>query len=85
MSEPSRQPGPPARACLASCLREVNVARARLRATRNDLRSWEKPALRADLLAALEGYAEAITDLGAPVPRRLLAEIELYRRLRNRT
>ena len=85
MPEPRRQAGPDERARLVACLRGVNIARARLEAARHQVtRGREKDALRAELLAALEGYAAAITRAGAPVPRRLLAEIEVYRRLRNR-
>jgi hypothetical protein len=70
---------------LVACLRDVKIARAHLLTSRHEVgRDWEKHALRAELLAALEGCAAAITLLGAPVPRRLRTEIDLYRRLENR-
>lgn len=68
------------------CLRNVKIARGELRAARHKAaRGWDKDALRAELLVALEGYAAAITRIGAPVPRTLRNEIDLYRRLRNRS
>jgi hypothetical protein len=85
MLEPRRHPGLDERERLVLCFRDLHTARARLRAARHEgVRSRDKQPLRAQLLAALEGYAVAITMLGAPLPRRLVAEIELYRRLRNR-
>jgi hypothetical protein len=67
-----------------ACMRDVDFARARLRSARDSASSgWSKHALHADLLAALEGHAAAITRIGAPVPRKLRTELELYRRLRN--
>ena len=70
---------------VVACLREVVLARARLRAARHrPERQWDRPALREDLLASLERYAAAIVGLGVPMPRKLKAEIELYRALRNR-
>ena len=66
------------------CFREVGIARAHLRTARDTATGgWNKHALHAELLAALEGYATAITRLGAPVPPRLRNEIEMYRRLGN--
>lgn len=80
-----RRPAPGGREGLAACVRDVSAARARLDAARHTgARSWEQHPLRAELLAALELYAAAITELGAPVPYRLRGEIELYRRLGNR-
>ena len=68
-----------------ACLRDVGVARAHLRTARDTATGgWNKHALHEDLLAALEGYEAAIIRLGAPIPRKLRNEIELYRRLRNR-
>ena len=70
------------RECLGACLQEVSLARARLGAAHRDgVRSSVECSLRADLLSALEGFAAQIAVLGAPVPYRLRAEIELYRRL----
>ncbi|GAB6984614.1 hypothetical protein [Nocardioides pyridinolyticus] len=71
---------------LSAHLRDISVARERLdEARRVGARSTEVNPLRADLLAALEGYAAAITRLGAPVPHRIHSEIELYRRLHGRS
>ena len=67
-----------------ACMRDVDFARARLRSARDSASSgWSKLGLHADLLAALEGHAAAITRIGAPIPRKLRSELELYRRLRN--
>jgi len=83
MPEPGR---PGRRDRCAERLREVNVARGHLRVARHELtRNGEQPALRAVLLAALEGYAAAITKRGAPVPHQVRNEIELYRGLRSRS
>ena len=69
---------------LAACVQNVDTARARLRAARRPgVQSSTWHPLRADLLIALERYAAAISGAGAPVPRRLRTEIDLYRRLRN--
>ena len=85
MSDVRRHAGPVEREWVAQCLRDVNAARARLLAARHTAeRGWNKHTLRAELLVALEGYAAAITQLGAPIPGRLHSEIELYRRLKNR-
>ena len=70
---------------LSAHLRDISVARERLEeARRVGARSTEVNPLRADLLAALEGYAAAITRLGGPVPHRIHSENELYRGLGNR-
>lgn len=85
MSEPRRHPDPGERQRVAVCLRNVNIAREELRVARHKAaRGWDRDALRADLLVALEGYAAAITTIGAPIPRTLQNEIDLYRRLKNR-
>ena len=85
MSEPPHLSGPAERGRLAASLREIDVARGRLRAGRQvGARSTDVQRLRSELLSALEGYAAQITRLGAPIPPRLRSEIELYRRLRNR-
>ncbi|HEX6150603.1 hypothetical protein [Nocardioides sp.] len=68
-----------------ACLRDVEVARAHLRAARDTAAGgWNKHELHHELLMALERYAAAVIRLGAPVPRRLRTEIDLYRRLKNR-
>jgi hypothetical protein len=66
---------------LLSC---VLVARERLGRAREDRRVPEQQVLRQELLVALEQYAEAINDSGAPLPRRIRTEIDLYRGLRGR-
>ncbi len=82
MLEPGRSPRPNTHEVLAGCLEDVSIARDRLRAARGvGMRQSDQSPLRADLLAALEGYAEAISRLGAPVPHQVRAEIDLYRRL----
>jgi hypothetical protein len=81
-----RHPDPGERQRVAVCLRNVNITRGELRVARHKAaQGWDKDALRAGLLVALEGYAAAITEIGAPVPRTLRNEIDLYRRLRNRS
>jgi len=77
-------PGPPEYDRLVTCFHTLGVARAQLRAERDARRGLDKQAARGDLLLALEQYASAIADLNAPVPRRLKAEILLYRRLKER-
>jgi hypothetical protein len=84
--EARQHPEPGERERLAEFVRDISVARQRLdEARRVGARSTEVHPLRAELLAALEGYAAMITRLGAPVPPRLHSEIELYRRLHNRS
>lgn len=86
MPELGRHPDPGERQRIAVCLRNLKIAREHLRTARhNATPGWDKHALRAELLVALEGYSAAITQIGAPVPRTLHNEIELYRRLGNRT
>jgi hypothetical protein len=86
MPELGHHLGPGQRQRVAACLRNVNLAREDLRTARHEEpNGWAARALRAELLAALEGYAAAIAEIGAPVPRTLQDEIALYRRLRNRT
>jgi hypothetical protein len=85
MPEQDPPPGPDDRQSIAACLRILDVARGHLRTARHEAgRGWNADAVRDELLAALEGYAAAITRVGAPIPRTLRAEIDLYRRLRNR-
>ncbi|WP_325575215.1 hypothetical protein [Nocardioides sp.] len=65
--------------------REVRAVRARLHAARDAApRHWEAQSLREELLAALEQLAVAVARAGAPLPYRLRAEIDLYRRLGHR-
>ena len=52
---------------VAAWAREIDFARARLHAARNPpCRSVDERMRQADLLAALEGFAAAIEDAGAP-------------------
>jgi hypothetical protein len=44
----------------------------------------EQQVLRKGLLDALEAYADALATVGAPLPPRLRAEIDLYRGLSGR-
>lgn len=82
MSETRRRGGPVERERLTACVRSIDAARTRLREARSaGVTGFVERPLRADLLAALERYEATITQLGAPVPRRLQAEIELYRGL----
>ncbi len=82
MSEVGAQRSPHERDRLSECVRQVEIARDQLRAARRrGARSTEELPLRAELLVALEAYADAITALGAPVPYQLRAEIDLCRRL----
>ncbi len=84
MPEPRRHVGFVERERAAACLRDIDVARAHLRTARDTATGgWNKLALQDELVAALERYAAAVTRLGAPVPRRLRNEMELYRRLRS--
>ena len=90
MPEATSGRGPGEREHLSACLHSVDVARAHLGVARHEsTRGCESQALRTALLDAgadaLEAYAAVITQFGAPVPRRLRNEIELYRGLRNRS
>ena len=82
MLDPSHKPQAADHERLALGLHNVVVARDRLDAGRRaGVRRWEEQTLRADLLAALESYAAAITETGAPLSYRMRAEIDLYRQL----
>ncbi len=72
------------RELLAVCLEDVTRARAQLRAAQGVPHRCDVYDLRADLIAALEAYASAITQLGAPLPRKLRVEIDLQRRIGHR-
>ena len=69
---------------LAVCLMDVAGARSRLRAAQSVPGGCGVYDLRMDLVAALEACADAITELGAPLPRKLGAEINLQRRIGHR-
>lgn len=62
---------------LAGCLRDVAVARARLRAAQTGPGGFGVYDSRVELVTALEACADAITELGAPLPHKLRAEINL--------
>jgi hypothetical protein len=80
MLEPAGDsPGPRPLAC---CSRDLDLARGRLRAGRRArVRQAEEQQLRADLVVALERYADALAADGLPLPYRLRDELALYRRL----
>ena len=65
-------------------LSRVLDARSRLERARGQRGAPEQQHLRQELLRALEQYAEAISDAGAPLPYRLRTEIDLYRGLGGR-
>ncbi|MCP3424233.1 hypothetical protein [Nocardioides pinisoli] len=69
---------------LSSLLEDVLVARRVLDSARHDKRLAEQQVLRRELLEALEAYAEALAQVGAPLPPRLRSEIDLYRGLGGR-
>lgn len=77
-SDPSDREG------LAVLLGEVSLARDRLGTARQGARAADQLQLRRDLLQALEAYASALSQRGAPLPYRLRDEIELYRGLGQR-
>ncbi len=70
---------------LAACRLDVANARSDLRAAQGKPGGWGVYDLRIDLIAALEAYGDAITELGAPLPRKLRTEIELHRRIGRHT
>ena len=69
---------------LAVCLLDVAGARERLRAAQSVPGGCRVYDLRVELVTALEACADAITELGAPLPHKLRAEINLQRRLGHR-
>ncbi|TNM37747.1 hypothetical protein FHP29_18390 [Nocardioides albidus] len=73
------------RAVLAACQAEVASARAQLEDARRRGARPDVDPLRQNLVAALEHYALTIERLGAPLPSRLCAELQLYRNLGHRT
>jgi hypothetical protein len=76
---PEHEPGRHQR--LSSLLEDVLAARRVLEAARHDKRLVEQQVLRRELLEALEAYAAALAQVGAPLPLRLRSEIDLYRGL----
>lgn len=85
MPDPGPEPMRLSGEFLAVHAREMHAARSRLRAARGVAHARELQLLRGELLVAMERYAVAITSRGVPVPQRVRAEIELYRRLRQRS
>jgi hypothetical protein len=69
---------------LTDLLSRVHAARERLERAREEKGRPEQQLLRQELLTALEAYAAAIGDSGAPLPYRLRTEIDLYKGLRGR-
>lgn len=80
MPQRNTRPGAADHARVVMCLAALGDARARVHVLRS-ARGAATVVARADLLLALEEYAAAIVAIGAPVPRRVTAEILLYRRL----
>ena len=70
---------------LAARLLDVANARSDLRAAQGKPGGGGVYDSRVSLIAALEAYGDAITELGAPLPRKLRAEIELHRRIGRHT
>jgi hypothetical protein len=69
---------------LTLLLEDVHSARRLLERARHDKRLVEQQLLRKRLLDALEAYAGALAQAGAPLPPRLRSEIDLYRGLGGR-
>ncbi|MDF1603185.1 hypothetical protein [Nocardioides sp. YIM 152315] len=70
---------------LEQCTHDLNLARSRLSAGRHARVSrWEEQQLRADLVTALEKYADALAAGGLPLPYRIRDELALYRRIGER-
>jgi hypothetical protein len=84
MLEAGPRTDPPDRQDLNVLLGDVAVARDRLGTARQGARAADQLQLRQDLLQALEAYASALADRGAPLPYKLRDEIELYRGLGRR-
>mgnify|MGYP003349060548 CR=1 FL=1 len=66
---------------LAPLLLDLQEARRRLDRGRHLGRAADQQALRQRLLGALEAYAGALAETGAPLPYRLRREIDLLRGL----
>lgn len=80
--EPAPRPGHHRRDAVAVRAEEVDAARSRLHdARRPGCRRADEQLLQADLLVALEAYAAAVAQAGAPLPYRIRAELNLYRNL----
>jgi hypothetical protein len=69
---------------LTLLLRAVNQARSTLDLARIQMRGSATPEQRG-LLTALEGYADALTSHGHPLPYRMRTELALYRAIFNST
>lgn len=66
---------------LARLLQDLHEARSRLEHGRDVGRAADQMVLRRGVLGALEAYASALTEAGAPLPYRLRREIDLLRGL----
>ena len=73
-------PGPNYFAALMNRIREAHDRSLKLRASSGP-RGIESWLAHRDLLAAWEEYAEALRVAGCPIPYRVRADMELYRRL----
>jgi hypothetical protein len=70
---------------LERCSHDLNQARSRLSAGRHaKVSRWEEQQLRADLVTALENYADALAAGGLPLPYRIRDELALYRQIGDR-
>ncbi|CAM3738564.1 hypothetical protein [Nocardioides zeicaulis] len=69
---------------LASLLGDLQEARRRLDRGRDNARAADQLTLRQGLLRALEAYAGALAEAGAPLPYRLRREIDLLKGLSGR-
>ena len=72
------------RALLRACQADIVTARLRLQEARHQGRRVDAEPFREDLVAALQEYAAMIARSGAPMPRRLGAELVLYQNLGHR-
>ncbi|MFC7497424.1 MULTISPECIES: hypothetical protein [unclassified Nocardioides] len=70
---------------LERCSQELHLARRRLSAGRHaKVSRWEEQQLRADLVTALQNYADALAAGGLPLPYRIRDELALYRQIGDR-
>lgn len=81
MTTPQRPSRGADRQALDRLMVEVNRARTALQECHRDGARWDERRLREELLAALEAYAAAVADVGAPLPYRIRDELSLYRTL----
>lgn len=72
------------RALLRACQADIVTARVQLKEARLQGRRVDAEPFRENLVAALQAYAATIARSGAPVPRRLCAELMLYQNLGRR-